>query len=396
MPLHRAYFPTQAEAREKAAKAVDALNAKWLARAQAAGAQVATTAPVVDVVIEGVTLLPDPTRPDTSEVLTRITAPDGRSDVIVATMPTSQADSLLSLASGTVDIFTNKQAKIQVKGRVAASVQIYTTGATALNATHIIEDRNTGKKYQCVATSPAGAGAFTVPVTEVSTADLGDVSHGTALEFLNPPKEVNPIARVNSISSYALSGSNELFDSRGRRYVITGVINVAASSGLAGDSTGEGLILRDATDGLDYVTSLEVGETLTFVPQAPGVALLATVVEKGELAIPKGSILKSADGLRRYETTADALASDVCYARPTIKARATGSGHNLVLNEFLAFEPAIAGVSSVQVKATTAAATYPEKASSQIVGAPLEWTYSVQLARDGRWMADVYTLPFGS
>jgi hypothetical protein len=403
MPFHRAFFATPEEARTRAATAVAALTAKWKKATTDAGEQAATTAPVVAVRIEGVAPMPaSPSATGTvfTDTTLRVTAPDGRTELTRVVMPEEQSGVLLTKASAEVRVSRSVAnvgySEMRCFGRVAASIQVTTTAPTTLTGL-IVEDRYSSKKYTCGASSPPGAGTHTVPVTEVSATDLADVSHGSVLEFLAPTPEVSPIARVNSIAAFTVPFGATLTDSSGRIYKALATESAGASSGLSGDSYVSVIVARsmtddEPTDGIDDDTALAIGDELTFDSTPTGVrarASMSAVVS--DAAVPAGAGFTF--GGSTYTATAAALFGDFESVLVAVVAPDRGPAYDLAVGDVGTYDPTGFGV---PVATTVGASSFPEPYASQVIGSAMEWTSRVYPSTDGRWIADVYTLPLGS
>lgn len=403
MPLHRAFYATAAEATAAATAAVDALNERWKAATKAAGADVESTAPVVAIRIESMEPLPALAAIGDTTVTTRIVAPDGRSELARLMMPTAQSDKTISAASGFLRLSaaTGASAKGTVRARVAASVQVYLSASVTF-ATHVLQDRATGKKYQTGNTT-VGPGVVTVNVTEVDAADLSDVTFGSALEFVSPPANVDPIARVNKMAAISVSGGTTLRDVLGRRYKVSALIAGATSGeSLVGNYEVSGNIERlttgdDPTDGQPDGPSLDVGAELTFETQPATVTKTLTVTEKLEVIVPKGTALTYTTTGKTYKTSADATLHDKRSVVLPFVADEIGSSSNVPPTSILTLTAPPAGAnSSGTVTGSVDAAQPPQPYPSQIVGSDWTWTSRVYQTDDGRWAAQVHTLPEGS
>jgi hypothetical protein len=399
MSSHRAYFDTAEEARMAAAAAVARLTAEWEELTEEAGDQAASTAPVVSLRIEEVGSMPAAPGDDAgSATMVRLTAPDGRTEVARIAMPTEQSDVLLTKASGTVTFNRNTlgvdYTLMRVTARIAKSIQITTTAACSITTSHIVQDRFTGKKYTCAATAIASAGVWTVLVTETSAADLNNVTHGTVVEFLAPPAEVNPIARVNAMLGFSVTYLAELTDSSGRTYLCGETQTFAASSiSLAADHYLDVRVVRDPDDTIDDDTSLAEGDELTWTTTPSGSAATTEIASVADFTIADGETISTASGGagNTYSVTEDTSFGDHEAIEVPILSDERGPDYNLTVGAAIFYGADIGGV-------TTAidAASYPEPYGSQVIGSAMEWTSRVYRATDGRWIADVYTLPLGS
>lgn len=396
MPSFRAFFRSAAEARDAASAAVTKLAAAWTAAARAAGADAPEPTPVVGVSIEGITAGPStPGLPDYWLTSIRTTAPDGRSEVAQSWMPREQAIALESYAGGTVHALHGQHSKIGARGRVAHAVQIQTTDAASLTTSDKLQDPATSKKYVCMATSIPSAGTWTVYLTEDDPLDTSEATHGTVLEFLAPPVEVNPLARVNSVKGFTVPPGAQLVSPDGKRYVVVGGYIQGDGSGLSGDLIAPVTIVRDLTDGLDHA-SAEVGTELTWVATPADVAPTAFLLEKHDKVVPAGAILRNASSTRFYEVTTETVIGDALDEVVPVKARTSGVGHNLTFGETLTFTSPPSGVSAGTVASSVLSAPYPQSYPSQIIGASIEWSSATFQIEDGRWCAMVFTQPFGS
>lgn len=403
MPLHRAFFSSAGEARDAASKAIDTLRSKWMAATSGAGATVASVSPTVAVLIDSVVDVPATaiSSPTYSDARVRITGPDGRSELAQVVMPKTQADALISAAGGTAYISSTKKSQAKVKARIAKSVQVIaTTAASTVLTGLVLEDRNTGKQYTCGTHTSSAAGAQTVDVVEADSGDLNDVTHGTVLEFVAPPTNIVADARVIKMLGFTVTPTTAMKDAAGRAYITNGTLIVADSGlRLSGDHTGIADVVRDPTDLLEYATSLVVGDAITFDSAPAGAASSAIVTRTGGATVPKGTVLEYVAGATKfsYEVTAETKISDALFAYVPFKASILGPTANRAVGNVLTLPSPPTDVDpSAPVHTAVAAAAFPEAYASQVIGGEVEWSSRVYPARDGRWIAEVFTVPFGS
>lgn len=401
MPSHRAYFATADEARTAAAAAVARLTAEWEAATEDAGEDDAGCAPTVALRIEDVG--PMPAAPGTdagSDTTVRVTAPDGRQEIARIAMPTEQSNVLLTKASGTIAFNRNSSGvdyiEMRAKSRVAVSIQVTTTAATGDLAGEIVQDRFTGKKYTCGAYTPSAAGVHVVPVTEVSTADLNDVTFGTVVEFLTPAPEVNPIARVYGMAGFTGTFGDGLTDASGRMFLTGNTVVVPAGVGLAGDLYQDFRVYRDPADTNEDATPLEVGDELTWnttPTNAAATVEIVTTVDEGEGTFLEGTEVTAGAGDYSYLVTESASFGDYAMIEVPVLSVERGAEYDLSVGG--GADHVDTGASGT-VATSIGAADYPEPYASQVVGAAVEWKSLVYRGTDGRWIADVYTEPLGS
>lgn len=402
MPSYRAYFANATDANTAVSAAIATLNARYKSATSDASATIQSTSAVVGVVIQSVENIPKTAglaTPSTNAKV-RITSPDGRSEIANAPIPTTQADTLISVASGTVTMTCTKKSQIRVKSRIAKTIQVLVVAGSATLTGLVVEDRTTGKQYTCNAYTASAAGTHNVDVTEVSSADKSDITHGSTLLFLAPPSNVVQTATVNRMLGFSVTMGAAMKDGAGRRYVVASAFTLADSGyALFGDNAGTVDVRRDETDGLDITASLAVGDTVTFSSPAPEFSATATVSQTGGVTIPTGtSIYIDVSGVRyTYTTTIDTVISDVLSGSVPFKSVILGPTANRTVGDTMTLTAAITNVASTGPVATSvAAATYPTKYASQVIGAPIEWGSKVYRSTDGRWVADVFSQPLGS
>lgn len=398
MPLHRAYYSNPTDARAAAAAAVDRLSDSWRARTTTAGAEVASVSAVSTLRVESVEAIA-PVGDGKARARVRVTAGDGRTEFTSMVAARTSLDSVLARASGIVSATTSAPLAIKPRSRVAKSVQVYVMGsATASLAGHVLQDPITHKLYT-TATATVGPGAANIDVTETDSADTSEVTHGSPLEFIAPPSNVVPLARVIRMAGFTVPALSVLVHPSGRRYS-NGLSSVMTDSGyaLSGDHTVTTYsFARDTADGKPLDEYLTVGESLTFSTSLAGVASTATVGRAAYFPIPAGTILRGTfDPTLRYQTTEAAAIYDGMSADVPIVALGTGSAYNLDVVA-VEFETPIAGVTAgAALVGFAPAGTYPATATPLVVGAPLEWSSRVYQTSDRRWVAEVFTLPIGS
>lgn len=400
MPSHRAYYRTADEARTAAAAAVARLTALWEQATEDAGEQSASAAPVVAVRIEDATAMPAaPGGDNGSDTTVRITGPDGRQEKARLVMPTEQSDVLLTKASGTVTFNRNGSGvaynEMRVRSRIATSIQVTTTAACTLTG-QIVQDRFTGKKYTCGASTPSAAGVHIVNVTETDTTDTSDVTFGTVVEFLTPPPEANPIARVYGMAGVTTVYGAGLTDSSGRKYLCANVASVSAGTGLVGDHYVDARIIRDPSDTNEDDTPLAVGDELTWnsaPTDAKATVEIVSIADEGDGTFVEGSQVTTGSGTKFYLVTETTSFGDYETVDVPILSVERGSAYNLTVGSGAAHTSTGAlGTIATAVDASD----YPEPYASQVIGASMTWSSRVYRGADGRWVADVFTEPLGS
>lgn len=403
MPHYRAHHASASDARDAVGAAKTAIEAKWSAATAETGVAVETVSPTVAVRIESTEDIPAlAALPITyTNAKMRIASIDGRAEYITATMPKTQADALISAASGTFTATSTKKSQALAKSRVAKSIQVFAMDAVAAVLTGLkVQDLNTGKQYTCSTYTASAAGAHTVDVTETDPTDTNDVTHGTQLHFLAAPSNIIPIASVNAMKGFTVSPSQDMLDASGRAYITNGSA-VLADSGISlfGDHTKLIDVVRDVTDGLEYETSLEVDDEITFVTPVTNVATAAVVTRTGGASVAAGAILtRVVFGVTySYEVITATAISDALFAYVPFKASILGPTANRDVGDVLTFTVTPDDCDTTAAVATSvAAAAYPEPYASQVIGGEVEWSTRVYRDRDGRWTSELFTLPEGS
>lgn len=400
MPSHRAYFATAEQARTAASAAVDALTAKWGAAAIDAGAETESTTPVVGVRIVDSVVLPPLADTDAALVDTKITGAGGHTETARLAMTTTETDALLTPAYGTARLTSTLKCEATITARTAKSVLVEMLDATATALTGlIVQDSLTGKKYMCGVYNAAARGAHTVPVSQTDSTDASDVTFGSAMEFLAPPANAMPIARVNAMNGFTAT-SVLLTDAAGRSYT-TESLTLADGTGLTGLHSGTIALVRTPNNDTDPalaadLTSLEVGAAVTWGGAPASFSATLTVTQKGELTVPADTPLTFTDG-GAYKVSTDTLITDRLYTDATFIADVNGSASNRAPGDTLDLPSPPTNVGSTALVYTAVpAAVLPQRYASQLVGAPVTWSSRVSRATDGRWLASVFTLPEGS
>jgi hypothetical protein len=233
------------------------------------------------------------------------------------------------------------------------------------------------------------------------------VTYGTTLEIVGPPTGVLPQARVCVMANAVVAGSEYLRDSKGRRYGI--IFSHTASEHRR---TPCGRPHCDAPFFARHVgwhrgtdlTSIAVGETLTFESAPSGVAATATVKTSFSYTLPKGAVFRNDVTGFDYTTTEDAHFSDAGFgstaSQPyyvTVVAPATGSEYDIDLASTMTLQSFPAELDGpTDILAVSPASTYPERTHRRSSAATSTWRSSVRRSPDGRWLVEVFSVPYGT
>lgn len=279
--------------------------------------------------------------------------------------------------------------------RVSEAVSIPTTAR--------FEDPVSGKNYEPDAATQLGPGLRELKVKESNGAESGDVTYGSPLTVLSAGLSARDYARivgpaiVVDMKSATVAAASPLKDKATGKQYETGVLVTLTSAGRS--KTGvlsAAVTFQRIADSVSDTTSAPVGTELTFDPAVAGIVTTAVVAGVGGGTLPKGQVLTRADG-RTYTVTAETVVPDSLTAQAPVVATAHGAASDLVLASTLTVTAAPSGiVSPVTVSAVVPWGAYPATMASQPVGAPQEWRSSVKPTTDGRWLAEVYTAPYGT
>jgi hypothetical protein len=407
VPFHRGIFSSAEEAQRRAAAAVERLTASYRSDAHAAGAIEPTTAPTSRAEVHRVTdpplgALPAGTPPYAS-VDWSIGGPDGRRERAVAVLPRAQAEGLLSPTTGRIELQASTWPMLTARAALPRTVRIETVGVTPRVEVNAAEfsDQLSGKRFRNAAVIAARttAGVLECDVAEVSASEGGELTHGAILDWTSPPENFVAAVRVLRMVDLVVPSGVTLRDPKTGRLYSTGVAGVAASvRKLAGDTSADAQFAREGSDGRFDADSIAVGTSLVFEPPQPNIARVAVVKSTVHLSVPKGAVLTySEDPSRSYETIAYVEIGDRRYATVGFVARERGSASNVEPWFELNFEAPPPGLSpAALIHETTPAGAFPDALPPEIVGAGVVWTSHVHRLTDGRWAADVFTLPMGT
>ena len=406
MPFYRRFFPTLVEAQAAAVQGIANLKAQYTAAAsetfegEAAGGASIGPAPAMRIQVLSIEDLPAGAVAGSvpySRVRWQITTPDGRSSRPQSIMPTAQIN---PSTGGTIQVSTLTPATVTVKLSVAAQIYVYRTYTGQLIPSGAqFQDPATGKTYQ-IGTGSTALAIFAV--TEVNPSDLGEVTQGTRLNTIpsswsTPDDAKGVYAQVIAMAGETIADGTVLTDpATSLEYKVKGLQTISAGSGgLTGDVTAAIPIVGQVPGS----NSVKAGTGLQWSTKPAGVS--ATVSTKTEVlvTIPAGTVFRDPLG-GTYTNATDEAIGDALAANFLVAPPATAVETHLEAGTVLTMPLPPPGVDVVTNPpiciAGREAPTFPFDYQSHAIGGAMSFGSYVQRELDGRYSANVFTLPIGT
>lgn len=265
-----------------------------------------------------------------------------------------------------------------------------------------LQDPISGKTYVTTGTQNISAnGLSRLTVAEANAADLGDVSYGSVLQFVDePPVNVAVLTRVIRMASVTVGNATLLTDAAGNAYSTSGPVTLSDSAdSLTGnlEATTKVIAVAPTPD----TASAKVGDIFTLTVAPTGVVATPACAAALGLTVPNGQAFSRAAPVATYKTTAAGTLGDTQGVTVPFVADA-GQGATAdcpTTPQVVAVTSPPAGVSAsatIPAGGAIPSAGYPVPLGAQVIGAPPDFQTVVEAQPDGRFRVKLYTVPLGS
>jgi hypothetical protein len=402
MPYHRAIFPTASDAQSGVLTMVENLKASYQAAATDAGSPTETIKATTATRVQSSQPLPAGAGDGYNRVSWEIATPFGLKEVVASSMPEAQAPTPVAV-SGKVRFEKTTDSTITVTSRIAAQIRIQKLDTTGAIGTGLrFEDPATGKQYDTTSGVAGGQppAFYEVSVSEVTSTETSNVTHGTPLICMVPPSNMNGYAQVSRMKGFTVNTGVTLTDSAtGYIYTVTGgpfTLADTAAARLAGDHKLSTIQVRGPTNGPNVVA---VDTSLTFGTTPTNARSTATVATAPTSTIPLGTtFVRSGTPNRTMKTTAAIVIGDASKAEaPFVAVETTPFDPVLAVSSTSTVSPSVSGVSTTAtITEVTPDKPFPVSYGAQLFGDEPTWKTIVKPTLDGRWLGIVFTEPLGT
>jgi len=261
-----------------------------------------------------------------------------------------------------------------------------------------IVDSVSNKRYKTsAATNVANAGPGQIPVVEVDSSELGNVTYGTVLSFVAGPSTLVPFAQVSKMAAVTVIDGTALTSVvTGRAYTQVGGASISSSAvRLSGFLEGTMAVKSTVSDG----ASAAEGEELDFDSPVTNCAEKTTIAVAFSVSIPSGQTFTKSAGSPSYKSTAAVLLGDSREISVGYVADANGPASDFASlpTNITVTSPIPAGVSNVgSVTACILSRAYPAKRVPVLLGDVVAFDTFIAREVDGRWSVRLATLPLGT
>jgi len=402
MPYHRAIFKTAAEAQSGVLTMVANLEAAYQSAASDAGSPTPTTKPVTTTQVQSSQPLPAGAGDGYNSVEWEIATPFGLKETVRSSMPEAQAPTPVAV-SGKVRFTKTTNSTITVTSRIAAQIRIQKLDTAGSIGTGLrFEDPATGKQYDTTSGVAGGQppAFYEVSVSEVTSTETSDVTHGTPLICAVPPSNMGAYAQVSRMKGFTVNNGTTLTDSAtGYIYTVTGgpwTLADTTAARLSGAHSLSTIQVLGPTYGPNVVA---VDTSLTFGTTPTNCKSKAVVATAPTSTIPVGTtFVRSGTPNRTMKTTAAIVIGDASSAETTFAAVTTDPFDPvLAVSSTATVSPSISGVSTTAtITEVTPDEPFPVSYGSQLFGDEPTWKTIIKPTLDGRWFGIVFTEPLGT